>query len=286
MRPTTRRVVVAETPGPAIDEPRPQPQRPTANGSGDSQSVNPDLPASRGGETTGQDGNERAASGVTVANGRPEMERGKIVATTEKVESGTGKAKGDFEQAAYRSTSGRVARLAAVLMVVVAFVCGATLASLVAFWRWPVAPLVFESGAGAELPSPYAALAGLADHSPSGLPVTKDWVGLLNASRTATDAKEKVFWINWATRKLLSSRDSGAAAILSDFASNLANNEQLAKPGRYAAAQFLWEMAAIADDCVAMDNIAIVLSRDSTPAATAAAGNWHARAVHCHQQNP
>jgi hypothetical protein len=77
---------------------------------------------------------------------------------------------------------------------------------------------------------------------------------------------------------MLESRKKGVAATLGDFANDVANSTQ---EQRLPAARFLWEMAAIAKSCVAMDHIATSLAIDGDPANQAKAEIWRAREKQC-----
>lgn len=180
----------------------------------------------------------------------------------------------------------RKSRLQAIGMSVLAFIAGAI--SVMAVWWLHAAPQAHSVASETPLPSPYAIFDGLPERSPTGIAVTQDVRELVKMGRGSTDPKEKAFWIDWAVRRMLMSRETGIAGILSDFASSIANDTSLPMPGRLSSAQFLWEMAAAAGDCGAMDNIAVSKEMLGEPSAASVdlAVEWQARAKQCHMRNP
>ncbi|MGO9742666.1 MAG: hypothetical protein ACLPN5_14385 [Roseiarcus sp.] len=174
---------------------------------------------------------------------------------------------------------------AALLMTVVAFLLGA--AAMAVVWRLYPTPAPTPSPSAqnaAAWPSPYAIFDRLSTRSPAGKPAAQNWPALLENGRAAEDPMDKAFWIEWATQKMLSSRQAGVAATLSDFATDVANNAEFAESGRFAAARFLWEMAASGGDCAAMDNIAASLSGDDAAGRAVSAEDWRGRASQCRSQ--
>ncbi len=174
---------------------------------------------------------------------------------------------------------------AALLMTVVAFLLGA--AAMAVVWRLYPTPAPTPSPSAqnaAAWPSPYAIFDRLSTRSPAGKPAAQNWPALLENGRAAEDPMDKAFWIEWATQKMLSSRQAGVAATLSDFATDVANNAEFAESGRFAAARFLGEMAASGGDCAAMDNIAASLSGDDAAGRAVSAEDWRGRASQCRSQ--
>ena len=159
--------------------------------------------------------------------------------------------------------------------------CGAGAAAVGAVWFTRPGPQPVTLTADVSLPSPYAMLHDLSDRSPRGTRVEMgDWTTFLARSRSSGGtAEESSFWRKWAARALLETKANGAAATLSDFATDLAR-AHVDQP-TFAAARFLWEMAAIAEDCSAMDNIAAATAADSTAAVSDQAKTWHERARQC-----
>jgi hypothetical protein len=175
-----------------------------------------------------------------------------------------------------RGISGR----AAAMISIGAFSIGAAsaLAGWVLYWGLPwQAPKVVQTDTN--LPSPYEMLTKLSDRSPAGKLVSQVKADqYIQLGRTANSAAEGDFWSEWATKSMLESRKKGVAATLGDFANDVANSTQ---EQRLPAARFLWEMAAIAKSCDAMDHIATSLAIDGDPASQAKAGTWRAREKQC-----
>jgi hypothetical protein len=176
-----------------------------------------------------------------------------------------------------RGISGR----AAAMISIVAFALGAAsaLAGWVLYWGPPWQPPKIVQ-TDTNLPSPYEMLSKLPDRSPAGTLVSQVKADqYLQLGRAASSAAEGDFWSEWATKSMLESRRKGVAATLGDFANDVANSTQ--ERQRLPAARFLWEMAAIAKSCVAMDHIATSLSIDGDPASQAQAKVWRAREKQC-----
>jgi hypothetical protein len=175
-----------------------------------------------------------------------------------------------------RGISGR----AAAMISIGAFSLGAgsALAGWVLYWGPPwQSPKIVR--ADTNLPSPYEMLTKLSDRSPAGKLVSQVKADqYIQLGRTANSAAEGDFWSEWATKSMLESRKKGVAATLGDFANDVANSTQ---EQRLPAARFLWEMAAIAKSCVAMDHIATSLAIDGDPANQAKAEIWRAREKQC-----
>lgn len=161
-------------------------------------------------------------------------------------------------------------------VALLAFACGVGLTALFFTFR----PSTLASRPTA-LPSPYAMLSRLADRSPQGTPVrTVPSDGFLARGRKAKSPDEGAFWRQWAARALVENRKTGAAATLSDFATDLANTAD-AGPPEVLAARFLWEFAAVGRDCAAMDNI-IAASEPGGPAPDPATVEaWRGRVQQC-----
>ena len=164
-------------------------------------------------------------------------------------------------------------------LTVLAFCLGAGATGAVWFTRPAPAPVTKTVTVTPSLPSPYDLLHTLSDRSPLGVPVDMaDAGGFLKRSRIAGSESESRFWRQWATRAMLETRANGAAATLSDFATDLARAH--ADQPTLAAARFLWEMAALADDCAASDNIGRALGIDGNPE-SADKTTWQKRARDC-----
>ena len=161
-----------------------------------------------------------------------------------------------------------------------AFCAGITVPVALAWMRPPPAPAVKIVSVTPQLPSPYDVLHSLSDLSPRGTPVElAESDKFMTRSHLAKSAEEKSIWREWATRVLLETKANGAAATLSDFATDLAM-AHVDQP-TLAAARFLWEMAALAEDCAAMDNIALALATDGDPGGAGQITTWRARAARC-----
>jgi hypothetical protein len=131
-------------------------------------------------------------------------------------------------------------------------------------WALAPVPVVPAQDASAEirLPSPYDMLSSLGDRSPAGKPLRiEQQAQFLTIGRQAPNPEEASFWKRWAARAMLENRGRGVAATLSDFATEIANT--YSDESGLAAARFLWEMAALSQDCAAMHNIAASLTASS-----------------------
>ena len=174
----------------------------------------------------------------------------------------------------------RTGSVAAVALL--AFIVGA--GGVGGFWFSRPTP-VAEPAVMPALPSPYAMLSTLSDRSPGGVRVdAREAKEFRLRGDKAKSPEEADFWHEWATKNLLTGKTGDAAATLSDFATGLASGHGVAG-GRdapaFAAARFLWEMAALASDCAAMDNIAAALSRGGQPGTDPEASVWRDRAKLC-----
>jgi hypothetical protein len=156
--------------------------------------------------------------------------------------------------------------------------------------RQPLQPAPPSAGVGRapasahlNLLSPYHLLHDLPSRSPEGFAVEeRDPIALLRRASSAKSDAEKEFWVHWAMRAALEQPDGRPAAqaiVLNYFAAALAKGQT--DPTQLAIAEFLWEMAAVGNDCVAMSDIAVALraSGDSADAGTAA--TWQARSQQC-----
>ena len=161
----------------------------------------------------------------------------------------------------------------------VAFGAGAGSIALMA-WPKPTPLPTIEAKGDLALPSPYAMLADLPTRSPEGEDVkASDSARFRERGERAGSVAETQFWRRWAMRSLLDSRANNAAAVLDDFATTLATSPKA--DGNVAVARFIWELAAIGNDCAAMDNIAAALSLPGSPDASDAIATWQKRAESC-----
>jgi hypothetical protein len=143
-----------------------------------------------------------------------------------------------------------------------------------------VAPVVVQTDTKA--PSLFDTLAQLPDRSPKGSQApSNDMRTLLMKGKDATDDAERAFWHERAARTMLQTKDNGVARTLSELGSGLAN---AGAPVRdLTTARTLWELGAVADDCAAMDNIAMSLSGAPNAAPNPDADTWRARAKTCRE---
>ncbi len=71
-----------------------------------------------------------------------------------------------------------------------------------------------------------------------------------------------------------------AANTLENFGTSLVEGHR-DDPAAAAAAILLWELAAVGRDCVAVNNIALVLQLSNNPNNLSRASDWKRRAVAC-----
>lgn len=167
-----------------------------------------------------------------------------------------------------------------------AFLAGAGGVGTAWFLRAPPPPPSTVVGPTlAALPSPYDMLNELTDHSPRGIHVDpREAKGFRLRGDGAETPQEARFWHGWAARDVLTAKNNDVAATLSDWATDLARGDGAKSPAdapALAAARFLWEMAALASDCSAMENIAAALSRDGQAGTGRQAAVWRDRATLC-----
>jgi hypothetical protein len=143
-----------------------------------------------------------------------------------------------------------------------------------------VTPVVAQTDTKA--PSLFDTLAQLPDRSPKGSQApSNDMRALLMKGEDATDDAERAFWRERAARTMLQTKDNGVARTLSELGSGLAN---AGAPVRdLTTARTLWELGAIADDCAAMDNIAMSLSAAPNAPPNPEADTWRERAKTCRE---
>ena len=126
-------------------------------------------------------------------------------------------------------------------------------------------------------------LADLPSRSPDGVEVkASEGAKFRERGERAGSVAEAQFWRRWAMRALLDSHTNDAAAVLDDFATTVATSPKA--DTNAVAARFIWELAALGNDCAAMDNIAAALSLPGAPGAPDASdaiSTWEKRAESC-----
>ncbi len=190
----------------------------------------------------------------------------------------------------------RLNRPLAAAIALSAFILGVIVTA--SMWIWDPDLLDLQGGRHAirrlcptaiKLPSPYEILTKLANSSPAGKTISQMDPGqYLEQGKKARTLEESYFWTGWATRSLLENKQNHVGATFERTyahpTSPVERQSDNTKQGCGYAARFAREMAAVAKDCEAMDNIAKIPPGSVADEKTADA--WRERATKCKETKP